>query len=60
MLVNTLAPVTLLAFLCPVGVGFGRLRISAKTDQTFETDLRVLGNEFEVLVGVLVGQFFDE
>ena len=43
-----------------VGVWFGRFRISVKTDQAFEADLGVLGNEFEVLVGVLVGQFFDE
>lgn len=60
MLVNTLAPLTLLAFLRPVGVWFGRFRISAKTDRAFEADLGVLGNEFEVVVGVLVGQFCDE
>ena len=38
MLVNTLAPLTALIFLRPVGVWLGRFRISAKTDRLFEAD----------------------
>lgn len=47
MLVNTLAPVTVLVFGLQESAWFGRFRMTVKTDQGFEADLGVLGSEFE-------------
>jgi len=38
---------TVLVFLQPAGVWFGKFRMAVKTDQGFEADFRVLGSEFE-------------